>query len=414
MDNRLVLLLERIQSDIALVKGQQNSEFAVLNSRLSRLESTLENALVKVDTTTAAITSHTESLQKQLSSTHFRTSSRLNTLSSQLRIVTNSYQKFHTSLNNTPEEIITQIFSWIDSCQVFKFRRLNRRVDSILTTAHFAVLNQTKFDTIIREDLHDGSLEGFFTVLGKGISKAFALAPSSFQTVFARRYRPLLKTLSNSFDWDFTDMRKDDSEWRPVFSKSLCERDWIEELSIFNVQGPIPKEIGRLTLLKYFQISVSEVGAIPADISGCVNLRHFGISECQFKGGFPQEITGLVTLTSLNLCNNQLEGSLPIDLGVLRNLVDLDLCQNQFSGTLPESIGNLVNLEYLDLSINHFTGAVPETLGNLILLQNLVMKQNDFTGSLPLVLLQLIALEECDFRDNPHLDCNFDWPLLKI
>ncbi|KAI9333837.1 hypothetical protein BDR26DRAFT_867801 [Obelidium mucronatum] len=351
-------------------------------------------------------------MKKQLSSTHLETLSRLSSFNTRLQVVTNSLQKFHTSINNTPDEILTQIFSWIDSRTVFKFRRLSRRVDTILTTAHFAVLNQTKYDTMIQEELKT-CLTNMNAKLGSGLSRAFALGPLSFQTMYAHQYLPLLKKFK-TLGWDFDRMLISNPKWKPAFSKSLCNLDWIEELFVDGVCGPIPEEISRLTKINKLQISKSSVGVIPIEIFGLAKLRYLDLCDCQLTGIIPKELVTLVSLQCLFLENNRLEGPLPENLGNLRSLFWLYLSNNRLSGELPASIGELLDLRYLILTGNNFTGTVPETIGNLSSLERLVMDNNNFTGFLPSTLLHLTNLYECDFRGNARLDCDFIFPLLLL
>ncbi|KAI9333852.1 hypothetical protein BDR26DRAFT_867853 [Obelidium mucronatum] len=408
MDNRTISLLEDIQSDIFLFKSQQETEFRKLSSSLNGIDSrltALESTLA--DTTTAAISSHTKSLRKEISATCLHTLCRLNTLSSQMQLVNNSIQKFHTSLNSTPDEIITQIFSWIDSCHVFKFRRLNKRVDSILKTAHFAVLNQTKYDQLIKEELQD-CLEDDVAELGHGFSGVFALAPSAFQDVYFRRYNPLLKSICSKISWDFTSFNESDSEWKPDFSPFLCRFDGVQELCISRVRGLVPKEFSRFILLEKLEIRGSEMAVISSEICGLPNLSNLSIFGCYVTEDLPKELANLVSLKALCLEGNRLPGCLPTNLGDLRNLVVLSLCGNGLFGELPESIGNLTSLKCMNLSLNRFTGAIPKTVGNMKCLETMDMKFNDFTGLLPSELQHLPRLSSCDFRRNPNLVCNFE------
>ncbi|KAI9333831.1 hypothetical protein BDR26DRAFT_867795 [Obelidium mucronatum] len=270
----------------------------------------------------------------------------------------NSFQNVSTSLNTTPDEIIAQIFSWITPLNVFKFRRLNTRVDCILRTAHFAVLNQTKFDAPIRDELKN-CVKRDIARLGDGFSGTFAMAPYSFRTVYTRRYLGLLKSLCTGIEWTLA--------WNltPVFSKSLCEFDWVEDFYIGGVCGPIPREISRFTLMKRLRILyIIMDGVLAREVWGLVQLMNLDVSFCRLTGILPHECTRLIALVSLNLSNNLLEGPLPANLGDLRNLVYLNFSSNRVSGPLPESIKNLVKLQELFLQSNMFTGTVPETFGN--------------------------------------------------
>ncbi|KAI9329641.1 hypothetical protein BDR26DRAFT_1001277 [Obelidium mucronatum] len=339
-----------------------------INSRLTTLESSLQN------TTTAATNSHAESIQKQLSLTHLDTTSRLNTLKSQLCTVPSICSKSREPLSKTPNEIITQIFSWIDSRHVFKYRRLSKRVDCILQTAHFAVLNQTNFDGMIREELKN----------------CLKIDYTAVKTA-------LMAFLGDGF-----------SDGPGFFSNGLRSvNQCVERLMIYGVCGPTPKEISRLTLLKELEIHVSVLGVIPSEICGLVNLRYLVMTDCQLAGVWPEEFVLLVSLVYLNLGCNQLEGPLPANLGNFGKLTWLFLNGNRFSGQLPESIGNLLNLKGLKLSDNKLTGAVPNSLGNLTVLASLEMYNNNLSGSLPSSLKQLMQLRVCDFRDNPDLVCDF-------
>ncbi|KAJ3057672.1 hypothetical protein HDU99_007196, partial [Rhizoclosmatium hyalinum] len=86
-------------------------------------------------------------------------------------------------IENADADVILQIFGWIHPSQVFKYRRLNRRINQLLLTDHFAVVNLQHLElTVTRKPA------GYWAgCLMSEMEVVFYLAPPSFQSVYAAR-----------------------------------------------------------------------------------------------------------------------------------------------------------------------------------------------------------------------------------
>ena len=172
--------------------------------------------------------------------------------------------------------------------------------------------------------------------------------------------------------------------------------------------GRIPAEIGGLVELRVLVLPDNRLrGSIPAEIGNLVNLERLDLStdsyydgDNQLTGPIPPEIGNLASLEYLNLSGNRLSGSLPAEIGRLASLEFLSLSDNEFSGPIPAEIGNLGNVEELYLGGNALSGSIPPELGNLFDVVRLGLSHNELTGAIPLELGGLMSLEWLYLRNN--------------
>ena len=94
-------------------------------------------------------------------------------------------------------------------------------------------------------------------------------------------------------------------------------------------------------------------------------VTHLSLSVNQLTGAIPAELGSLTSLEWLRLDRNQLTGEIPAELGDLSSLEYLQLRNNQLTGEIPVELGNLTNLRWLRLSFNQLTGEIPAELGRL-------------------------------------------------
>ena len=112
-------------------------------------------------------------------------------------------------------------------------------------------------------------------------------------------------------------------------------------------------------------LSLSNIsGEIPSEIGNLINLTWLNLSGNNLTGEIPPEIGNLTNLTTLQLSNNQLTGEIPSEIGNLTNLIGLSLLNNQLSGEIPSEIVLLANLNELYLQNNQLT-SLPDTICNL-------------------------------------------------
>ncbi|XP_050208780.1 MDIS1-interacting receptor like kinase 2-like [Mercurialis annua] len=159
------------------------------------------------------------------------------------------------------------------------------------------------------------------------------------------------------------------------------------DISVNEISGPIPDEIGMLRSLIYVDISNTFLnGSIPATIGNLTQLPILYIHLCLISGSIPEEIGLMKSATQIDLSTNSLTGSIPTSIGNLTNLSLLHLNQNQLSGSIPQEIGKLSStLTEITFSYNNLTGPLPSSLGNLTNLTALYLSNNSFAWSIQVI-----------------------------
>ncbi|CAH2050343.1 unnamed protein product [Thlaspi arvense] len=181
---------------------------------------------------------------------------------------------------------------------------------------------------------------------------------------------------------------------------SLSNLKYID-LSINQLFGTIPPEIGSLSKLIYLDLSINSFfGSIPSEIGHLSNLETLHLVENELTGSIPHEIGNLTSLKDLSLYDNNLEGHIPASLGHLKNLSFLYLYENNIHGSIPHQLGDLTNLLELDIDTNNLTGPIPSNLGKLKKLTMLFLHENHLSGSIPLEIGKLKSLEYLSFYSN--------------
>ena len=137
--------------------------------------------------------------------------------------------------------------------------------------------------------------------------------------------------------------------------------NWLTDAPVSLWEGVATDGEGRVIEL---HLSLNQLsGEIPGELGNLVNLKLLDLSANQLSGEIPGELSNLVNLTYLDLhYDKQLNGEIPGELGNLVNLTSLELSRNQLSGEIPGELGNLVNLEYLYLYNTQLSGCLPRNL----------------------------------------------------
>ncbi|KAH9762683.1 MDIS1-interacting receptor like kinase 2 [Citrus sinensis] len=143
-------------------------------------------------------------------------------------------------------------------------------------------------------------------------------------------------------------------------------------------------------------------GAIPLSIDWgrCPQLSLLDVSINNITGNIPFEIGESPQLQYLDLSSNYIVGEIPTQLGNIIYLNRISLSGNKLSGRIPGELGSLINLEYLDLSANHLSNFVLESLGSLVKLYYLNLSHNKLSQQIPIELDNLIHLSELDLSHN--------------
>lgn len=141
-----------------------------------------------------------------------------------------------------------------------------------------------------------------------------------------------------------------------------CESNRVNSLvlSLNNLSGPIPPEIGQLEIL-------STLTAVNNNLTGPI----------------PPEIGQLINLESLTLSLNNLSGSLPVEVGNLTNLKALQFARNNLTGSIPNEISNLTQLNFLSFSYNDLQGPLPPDLPDIPLTTFSLVNNFNFSGCYP-------------------------------
>lgn len=165
------------------------------------------------------------------------------------------------------------------------------------------------------------------------------------------------------------------------------------DLSLNNLVGTIPPEIGHLTAMRELHLSRNQLsGSIPIEIGNLTHLTNLTLNHNQLSGSIPTEIGNLINLQRLYLSLNTLSGSIPGEIGKLTNLTNLSLNQNQLSGTIPIELFNLTNLSSLLLNVNQLSGSLPPEIGNLTRLKIVSFYSNQLSGAIPPEIQNLTQL----------------------
>ncbi|ORY37796.1 L domain-like protein, partial [Rhizoclosmatium globosum] len=204
-------------------------------------------------------------------------------------------------------ELKLLILLWIPQPRVFKYRRLSRAFNYIITSKQFILKSRaihSKPDLTIEEK-------------NWCISRWFAMPPAS-QSGYAAAILSYRSNLELSFH---------------------------QKASAFR---PIPSSIGQLT-----------------------DLTSLILEGCILKGPIPLELFTLTNLETIKFDHNELIGTISPLIGNLVNLRFLSFYQNHLVSGVPTEISQCSKLEYLNVSYNFLTETIPDSIGQLSCLHTL-------------------------------------------
>ena len=99
-------------------------------------------------------------------------------------------------------------------------------------------------------------------------------------------------------------------------------------------------------------------GRLPSEL-GLLPLGGIFLQGNQLTGTIPKELCRVTGLKYLELNKNSMTGTIPNCLASLTELRRLVLTSNSFSGSIPSQFGQLDLLDELRLEFNNLSGSVP-------------------------------------------------------
>ncbi|KAI9340007.1 hypothetical protein BDR26DRAFT_861953 [Obelidium mucronatum] len=264
-----------------------------------------------------------------------------------------------------PNDILHDIFVWVNPQSISKYMTLSKAVHQVLTSYWFAVSN-------LERHLPN-------SMKGKG----------SFDLVYRHMWQHLPDTHQQVYYDIYTDA-----------GKAAELQVWARRYQV--VGGHIPTQLANLVSLKqvcFFRTSLR--GCIPCTLGKLANLVELDLADNDVVGVIPKELGFLGNLAILKLCSNNLCGSIPEELGFLVSLEVLNVSGNKLTGKIPETLCNLTQLQELHLGYNMLTGGIPSGLGGLLQLKSATLMQNRLTGSVPKQLGDLPNIVQLDNKPQP-------------
>ncbi|KAI8927755.1 hypothetical protein BC831DRAFT_434710 [Entophlyctis helioformis] len=189
----------------------------------------------------------------------------------------------------------------------------------------------------------------------------------------------------------------DQNELDGEIPPSICQLTKLTSLRLGqnNLQGSVPHFIFKLEHLDELDIADNQITKLPASISRLTQLKTLNVYNNQISE-LPETIANLTSLTKL-LIGGKAIGDISA-IGKMINLTELRITKSQLA-MLPGTIGDLADLEILDLSGNQLK-EVPSCIYKLRNLTRLNMSNNQLSGSIPSELGNLANLTQLALHNN--------------
>ncbi|KAL0865868.1 hypothetical protein Bca101_044986 [Brassica carinata] len=214
--------------------------------------------------------------------------------------------------------------------------------------------------------------------------------------------RAVATALKKSFSVDPCDVTS--SEVTCSCTSKVCHVISID-LRAQNLQGSLPKELGRLTYLREILLSSNNLtGTIPDFIQNWTELQKLAIQASGLVGPIPSAIGTLVKLTDLRISDLNGPSSPFPPLQNMTSMKTLILRNSNLTGELPAYLGHIRTLKLLDLSFNKLSGPVPATYKNLLNVENVYFTSNMLSGEVPKWMVDkadMIDLSYNNFSKDP-------------
>ena len=234
-----------------------------------------------------------------------------------------------------------------------------------LTSLRILFLTWNEFTGCIPAELQDwAQVASGLPFCGEADQPESVVATLASATDADRAALIALYNATGGADWRINDKWLSEApigEWLGVTTNSDGR---VTDIDLNNNQltGPIPPELGNLTMLRSLNLFYNRLTAIPPELGNLANLEELQLSGNQLTGPIPPELGNLAKLQRLDFTQNQLTGPIPSELGNLADLTGLFLHINQLTGEVPTQLGSLANLQRLSLSGNELTGCIPTGL----------------------------------------------------
>ncbi|XP_020214060.1 MDIS1-interacting receptor like kinase 2 [Cajanus cajan] len=182
------------------------------------------------------------------------------------------------------------------------------------------------------------------------------------------------------------------------------------DLSDNSFTGPIPQNIGLLSMLQFLDFSGNNLnGTLPLSIANLTQVYELDVSRNHITGildprlfpdGSDEPKSGLIGIGNLLFQDTSLSGTIPNEIGNIRNLTLLALDGSHFYGPIPSSLGNCTHLSTLRMSQNNLTGPIPPSIGKLTNLTEVFLHQNHLNGTVPQEFGNLSSLVVLHLAEN--------------
>ncbi|KAL2227037.1 probable LRR receptor-like serine/threonine-protein kinase At4g36180 [Sesamum indicum] len=222
----------------------------------------------------------------------------------------------------------------------------------------------------------------------------------------------------------YLDLSFNDFEHAPIpeFFASLTKLRYLN-LARSNFSGPIPRRIGNLSKLLYFDISYNDCYSENIDwVLSFHSLEHLGLSSTNLSKAtnWLQPLSKLTSLKELYLAEGALpeispsllpkiNGSAPLAILDLSSnsypsimmlfrwfsnfsgtgMTSINLAGNSMAGPISDVFEKMVLLEFLDLSQCDIQGGIPKYFGNMSSLTSLVMYGSNLTVDFSELIMNL-------------------------
>ncbi|PIA40880.1 hypothetical protein AQUCO_02400143v1, partial [Aquilegia coerulea] len=174
-------------------------------------------------------------------------------------------------------------------------------------------------------------------------------------------------------------------DWQGI-TCSMRHRDRVTVLDLQSqkLEGTLSPYIGNLTFLRRISLTINNLrGEIPEEIGRLFRLQYLFLNNNSFNGEVARNLTYCSDLRAIDLTDNNLSGNIFYELSSFSKLKFMFLGKNNFTGNIPSALGNLSSLTALSLTENDLDGRIPDDLCRIQSLEFFQLSQNNFTGNIP-------------------------------